>query len=220
MKNTSSSTICRILIIGGLTLNLPGCTNTGTAAVASLKEVFHRQPSLSGFDPTYEYLQLATPIQQATLALGYSEKFGRQTREIWYSADKTTFQLEEGRYHSSKNLEINWQETKLHSAPKLEDVNRAQTYSRERLQMPGHRGPYQETVTIEPIPPSAAPKESPHYLIHQSEWLKESVINPAIPMTEVIVAYYARDPKTKKIIWAMQCLSENFCLRWQRLSVK
>jgi len=203
--------------MGGLYVSISGCSNTMNAAVSSLKDVFHQQTKQHGLDPSYEYLQLATSKQQATLALGYREKIGSQTREVWYSADKTTFQLEAGRYHSSKNLEINWQGTKLHSAPNLENVTRAQTYSRERLQMPGHRGPNQETVTIEPIPQSEAPKQSPHNIKHQSEWLKEFVVNPAIPLTKDVVAYYARDPKTKKIVWAMQCLSENFCLRWQHL---
>lgn len=211
---------CRIIVIWGLAISIFGCTNTMNAAIESLGEVFARQPSANGLNPAYEYLQLATPQQQATLALGYRQEIGRQTREIWYSADKTTFELEEGRYHSSKNLQVNWQDTKFNSAPKLETVTRAQTYSRERLQMPGYVGPYQETVSIEPIHHSAAPKQAPNYLNDKTEWLKELVISPDIPMTKAVTAYYARDPQTKRIIWAMQCLSENYCLQWQHLRFK
>lgn len=204
------------LILGlGTLVVCQGCSKDMLAAQASLKEVVAQNNSQSQIlDYSYEYLRVETPHGKGRLALGY--RVIKEQLEVWFSADKTTFYLQGGRYAGSKNLALNWSEVKIISAPDLKNIEGAQTYYRERMVMPGYSGPVRETVTIERI--KEAPSQAPFKFQDHSDWLVEYVASPQLPKNDNIVAYYARNPKTKKILWAMQCLNQSFCVSWEFLN--
>lgn len=198
------------LCLGGLSL-LSACSSDMQAARASFNELLQLRAGPTGSrDPNYSYLQVQSPQGKATLALGY--RLSENDVEVWFSADKTTFYLQQGRYLSSKNMALNWQETRIQNAPNLSQARGTYLYTRQRMVMPGYQGPIQETVSLESI--ASAPSQAPSELKKNMEWLKESVSHPISPQNEGVIAYYARDPETKKIVWSLQCLSANYCISW------
>lgn len=204
------------LILGlGALVVCQGCSKEMLAAQASLKEVVaQNNPQTQTLDYSYEYLRVETPHGKGRLALGY--RVITEQLEVWFSADKTTFYLQGGRYAGSKNLALNWSEVKIISAPELSRIQQAQNYHRERLVMPGYSGPVKETVTIEPT--QQVPSQAPSRLKQNTDWLVEYVVSPQLPKNESIIAYYARNPSTKKVLWGMQCLSQSFCVSWEFLN--
>lgn len=204
------------LILGlGALIACQGCSKDMLAAQASLKEVASQNnPQSQILDYSYEYLRVETPHGKGRLVLGY--RMITEQLEVWFSADKTTFYLQGGRYAGSKNLSLNWSEVKITSAPDLKNIEETQTYYRERLVMPGYSGPVKETVTIERT--KEAPSQAPFKFRQHSDWLVEYVASPQLPQNDQIIAYYARNPKTKKILWGMQCLNQSYCVSWEFLN--
>lgn len=193
---------------------LQGCASDMQAARASLNELLNlRKAPPVNRDPNYAYLRIESPQGQATLALGY--RLPENNTEVWFSADKTTFHLQQGRYLSSKNMALNWQDTRIINAPDLSIIQGSHLFIRERITMPGYHGPIKETVAVELT--STPPPQAPSYLKNKAEWLKEYVSSPRIASSENLIAYYARNPQTKKIMWSMQCLSSSYCISWEAL---
>lgn len=200
-------------LISGLIL-LQGCATDMQAARASLNELLNlRKAPPVNRDPNYAYLRVESPQGRATLALGY--RLPENNTEVWFSADKTTFYLQQGRYLSSKNMALNWQDTRIFNAPDLSIIQGSHLFIRERIIMPGHHGPIKETVAVEPT--SKPPHQAPSYLKKDTEWLVEYVSSPRLESSDGVIAYYARNPQSKKIIWSMQCLSSSHCIIWEAL---
>jgi len=231
---------CTGLLLVSLGL-LAGCaTRSATTMGANVvQRTFsaHAEIDQAPLNPAFTYVRVTRAGSPAFLALGANRLDGGLNRETYYSAQRETLELLDGRVVS---LEADgemfrwntpsapyWVSLELEPGRLANAGTRLLSYDRSiDLQAPYRYG-YQESITLRALPPSEA---KPRYIKRHDRselvWFEETVM-PAAGGTAVGMPWGARknlfglDPKTLRVVYSEQCPYPAACFsieQWQQLA--
>ena len=220
---------------------LVGCaTRSATTMGASVVErIFsaHGEIDQAALNPAFAYVRVTRAGNPAFLALGAQRVDGGLNRETYYSAQRETLELLDGRIVSieadgemfrwNTPSAPHWASLELETSWLPEAGASLLSYDRSiDLQAPYRYG-YQESITLRALPPSEA---NPRYIKRHDwsalVWFEETVV-PAAGGTTVGMPWGARknlfglDPKTHRVVYSEQCPYPAACFsieQWQQLA--
>jgi hypothetical protein len=206
-----------IVLIGFLS----GCTVDPASQV--FIDAFHLNQggdathSSSNLNPNFSYLRVQVGNRVVLMVLGYVDKDRDGAVEVWYSALGEVIRLRDGRLvGATMNMGTNWLSVSFKQLPRWEQIGAQTVFERDRDTSPGYQYGIKEKMHIQPIP---EPKDSQLQLIQPSSlaWFEEKSEGPdALPAARYAVSKTA----IPQVVYAEQCLSNDFCFSWQRWSPK
>jgi hypothetical protein len=220
---------------------LAGCATRSaiTMSASVVQRIFSAQGEIdqAALNPAFAYVRVTRAGSPAFLALGAHRLDGGLNRETYYSAQRETLELLDGRVVS---LEADGEMFRWNtpSAPHWVSLEfekgllpkaGASLLSYDRsidLQAPYRYG-YQESITLRALPPSEA---TPRYIKRHDQsalvWFEETIV-PAAGGTAVGMPWGVRknlfglDPKTHRVVYSEQCPYPAACFsieQWQQLA--
>jgi len=171
-------------------------------------------------NPAYRYLRVELAgAAPALLVLGYLDPHPDGAVEVWYSASKEVIKVQQGRIVGTAGLPVNWANVRFDAPlPTWEQVRVAsQTTLRVRDQMPGYRYNLQNRLTLQAhvgLPAIELPATLPRLVAQQYQWYRESAVDGN--GDELPVSWYGVDLRQGTVMFSMQCLGPDLCLRMQR----
>jgi hypothetical protein len=213
-------------------LGLGGCATGGSPIVQSIQALVSTggtgvaKDAIPGApDLRYSYLRVQVPGHPPGLmVLGYVDPDPAGPIEVWYSANRETLRLQNGRVISATGTLQEWSGVKYVPAPPAwADVSGAGTsYTRQRDVMPGYRFGIREQVKVQAWPalpfvelPDTLPaaKAASYRWYRESTLLQQGQTTPALPE-----AWFAwgKHRGVNQIVYSEQCLSPDFCMKLQR----
>jgi hypothetical protein len=192
--------------------------NTGGTGVA--KDAIPDTP-----DIRFSYLRVQVAGHPPGLmVLGYVDPNPAGPIEVWYSANRETLRLQNGRVISTTGTVQDWAAVQYAPAPPAwPDVTQAgTTFTRQRDAMPGYRFGIREQIKVQALsalPPVALPVSLPTDKAANYRWYRESV-QPQTGQTTPLLpdAWFAwgKHRGVEQIVYSEQCMSPDFCLKLQR----
>lgn len=183
-------------------------------------------------NPNFRYLRVTTRQgRRALLVLGYIDEHPAGPIEVWYSGERETLRLQNGRLVAATGMPIEWRNVNLPSLPAWSDVhasNGPYRWVRSRDVMPGYRYGVQDVLTLHPIESpafSAIRGLQPQRLLwfqERNELFESAPLamlgGTLTPEVALPPARYAvmRDGAGGVVVYAEQCLTSDFCITWQR----
>lgn len=205
-------------------LSLGGCT-AGTTAVLQTFELISGKAPQDGRTPTsssFRYLRVEAQGRVVFMVLGYVDDKPRKNTEVWYSAKGEVLKLSGGRIVGTTGLATDWREVRLPAIPDWTHVGpNPVTYVRQRDEMPGYRFNIEEQISLSAVNVPTRTNlvgEDPAKL----RWYEERVTSGTESSLNLFPALFAVDmaKATPTPIYGEQCLSQSFCISWQRWDVK
>jgi hypothetical protein len=206
-------------LLGAAIVTLPACTNLWKASLETMQDPLRKKMDIASLnlDPSLTYLKLSINDQESILVLGYENK----DEQVWFSSDKAVFKTKNGALSGMSGFGMNWQIVQSVDPSKLPKIGLPTAYTRIRNSMPGYQFEVRESVLVSPL--AQVPtlplgiRTSPSW-----RWFSESVssqyggqkqayLYPGLMAIDISARPY-------QIMYAEQCLSPDYCLRWQRLS--
>lgn len=215
----------RIFIVVGLFLalmGLSGCQSTTDPTVEMFRAVFlgGKNPTGEGLDPRFNYLRVTSRQRVAFFALGYVDPHPQGAIEVWYSAERETLRLQNGRVVGISGTLVEWREVRMPELPAwAELLARADPYQWIRIRdvMPGYQFNLRDELQLVPIP---APAKSSlvGFDAASLRWFEERMMTKFAGAEFLMPARYAvqRVSDGAVVVYGEQCISADFCLTWQR----
>ena len=207
-------------LLGVAIVMLPACTNLWKASLETMQDPLRKKMDIASLnlDPSFTYLKLSINDQESILVLGYENK----DEQVWFSSDKAVFKTKNGALSGMSGFRINWQIVQNVDPIKLPKIGLPTAYTRIRNTMPGYQFEVRESVLVGPLAHSPTLplgiRTSPSW-----RWFSESVSSqyggqkqaysyPGLMAIDISARPY-------QVMYAEQCLSPDYCLRWQRLLI-
>jgi hypothetical protein len=198
---------------------LAGCQSGPDPTVEMIRAaLFPSQPSGAGLDPRVSYLRVTARQRVAFFALGYVDPHPQGAIEVWYSAERETLRLQNGRVVGMSGAATEWRQVRLPALPswsELRDRNSAFGWTRVRDVMPGYRFNLRDELQLRPI---AVPARSALVGVDPASlyWFEETLL-PGPGVDPLQPARYAVQTVQGEavVVYGEQCLSADFCLTWQ-----
>jgi hypothetical protein len=212
-------------------LSLGGCATGGSPIVQSIqalvgtggtgvaKDAIPDSPDLR-----FSYLRVQVPgYPPGLMVLGYVDPDPAGPIEVWYSANRETLRLQNGRVISTTGTVQDWSGVQYSPAPPAwTEVSPAGTgFTRQRDTMPGYRFGIREQMHVRAwpaLPPIEIPATLPTAKAASYRWYRESVLpQPGQTTAALPDAWYAwgKHRGVNQIVYSEQCLSPDFCLKLQ-----
>lgn len=220
--------LCLILLLVG------GCAAESEAIFKSFGTAVFSDSGVdkAPLNPNYRYLRVtAGSGRLALLVLGYTDPSPGGPVEVWYSGERETLRLQNGRVISAAGMPTEWRNVILPLLTPWSSMTEGSAplrWTRIRDVMPGYRMNVRDSLTLRPIrpPPDTELKGlDPFHLSWFEEradhlegrtlaWLQGAFVpENALPPARYGVS---RDAGTAIVVYAEQCLDWDFCFAWQR----
>jgi len=173
--------------------------------------------SNSKLNPNFSYLRVQVGKRAVFMVLGYVDKDREGAVEVWYSALGEVIRLRDGRLvGATMNMGTDWLSVSFKQLPRWESIGAQTVFERDRDTSPGYKYGLQEKMHIRPIP---EPNDSQIQLIQPASltWFEEFSEGPdTLPAAHYAVSMAG----IPLVVYAEQCLSNDFCFSWQRWTPK
>ena len=210
-----------------------GCATESEAIFRSFGAAVFSDSSIekTPLNPNYRYLRVTSNGGRlALLALGYVDSTPDGPVEVWYSGERETLRLQNGRVISASGMPTEWRGVVLSSVPAWSDIGERtapRSWTRIRDVMPGYRMNVRDSLTLQPIHP---PRDTELKDIDASRlrWFEERVDAGSgsalawlgggfLPKNALPPARYGVSFESGRVsvIYAEQCLDWDFCFAWQ-----
>ena len=210
------STIFRWAVLFGMFALIAGCA--ADPATQSLLDAYHviRSEGTSEhheLNPNLSYLRVQIGEREVFMVLGYIDPTPEGPVEVWYSAEADVLRLLDGRVTGAiMKTGPGWQGVSFSHLPRWDDVGAQTVFERTRDVSPGYHYGIREKMLLRPVAP---PDKSQLKLIPGTSlaWFEEVVqgdssVHPA--------RYAVSRNATHQVVYAEQCLSDDYCFSWQR----
>jgi hypothetical protein len=158
------------------------------------------------------------------MVLGYVDPHPAGPIEVWYSADRETLRLQNGRVIGATGTLHDW--SAVHFVPQppawVAVTDSGVTYERQRDAMPGYRYGLREHINLKAwpsLPPIKLSTTVPAHIAVGYQWYRESAqLLVGQVETNLPDAWYGwgRHRGVNQIVYSEQCLAPDFCLTLQR----
>lgn len=164
-------------------------------------------------NPEYRYLRVTIGGRVALLVLGYVDEDARGPVEVWYSAEREAFRLQNGRVIGAVGMTAEWRNVTVPELPPWSGLARTQApvnWVRTRDVMPGYRYGLRDALVLAPLPP---PSKTQLRGIdpQQLTWFEERT--ESLPPARYAVR--VADGR-ETVVYGEQCLAPEVCFTWQR----
>jgi hypothetical protein len=224
-------TLCAIVATAFI---VSGCTSGMSAAVQAVQNAFQADTGVDNvpLNPQFRYLRVTVGGRAALLVLGYVDKDDNGPIEVYYSAQRETLRLQNGRIVGAVGVTTEWRNVRLPELPPWLEIasgKRPLEWVRVRDVMPGYRYGVRDQLVLRPINP---PNKSELRSVNPAglTWFEETVqaesaggYFPALfgesPSTGILPAAryaVALDGNSATVVYGEQCLAANLCITWQR----
>jgi len=224
----------QILIVVSLASLASACAPVMDAAVQTARTGFlGGSPAVdaSRFNPNIHYLRVTVDKQVAFLALGFIDNDSHGRVEVWYSGDRQTLRIQNGRIAGAAGVPTEWRSVELPDFPLWSTIAQSKDpyrWVRVRDVMPGYRYGVRDELMVRMIPmpeKTALVNFDGKYLTWFEEQFQAGVPRKSswFPLTApddrvLPPARYGVDMRDggDTVAYAEQCLSPDYCLTWQR----
>lgn len=196
-----------------LVFSLAGCAvEPASQAILDAYKVIRAEGSAaadSRLNPNYKYLRVQVGERVLFMAQGYLDPSPEGPVEVWYSADHNVIRILNGRLvGATMKSGVDWLNVSFTHLPAWSAIGDETSFERIHDEGPGYRYGIVEKMRIRRI---AAPSDSKLVTIPASAltWFEETVQGGRQP------ARYAVNAVSHRVVYAEQCLSDEFCLSWQ-----
>ena len=197
--------------------SLPGCGSSTSTIVDAVKQTISPPVADNAtLNPKYEYLRTTVGKNVALLVLGYTDAMPLAGTQVWYSGDKETIRLWQGRLAGTGGLSTDWRSVRFTDVPSWRSALRGGgSYRRQRDVMPNYTVDVREQIQIVPI---TAPTNSMLVNVkpHTLQWFEEQTTSegqvPALPAARFAVDLSS---PVERVVYSEQCLSAALCLTFQ-----
>ena len=102
-----------------LPIALAACASGSSAILQTLQNVWGEGGEVAGqnLNPNLKYLRVAIKGRTAFLALGYIDAHPQGPIEVWYSAEKETLRIQNGRLIGAAGIVTEWRSVSLPALP-------------------------------------------------------------------------------------------------------
>lgn len=172
-----------------------------------------QQPAVR-LNPNFRYLRVQIGEREVFLALGYVDQLPEGSVQVWYSAEADVLRLREGRVVGAiMKSGTDWLSVTFTHLPSWEAVGSQAMFDRTRDVSPGYRYNIKEKLLIRRIAP---PDDSQLKLVPAStlSWFEEIVQGDA-SSRPARYAVSLDDTGEHRVVYAEQCLSNEYCFSWQ-----
>ncbi len=201
---------------------LAGCQSTTDPVFEMFRAVYlgGKNPTGEGLDPRFNYLRVTSGQRVAFFALGYVEPHAQGAIEVWYSAERETLRLQNGRVVGLSGTLAEWREVRLPELPAWgELLSREGSYHWTRIRdfMPGYQFNLRDALSLDSV---AAPAKSSLSGLDAAglRWLEERMVSTSAGADFLLPARYAVQwlQGDAVVVYGEQCISADLCLTWQR----
>lgn len=196
-----------------LIFSLAGCAvEPASQAILDAYKVIRADGSAAnggGLNPAYRYLRVQIGERVLFMAQGYLDPSPAGPVEVYYSADHNVLRILDGRLVGvTMKSGIDWLNVTFTGLPAWNALGDEARFERARDEGPGYRYGIVEKMRIRRI---AAPNDSKLVAVAAPAltWYEETVQGGSQP------ARYAVSDALHRVVYAEQCLSDEFCLSWQ-----
>lgn len=206
------------LVIGCVWTVLSGCASyvKGVGDVVAVMRASSNDKTINErLDPRFSYLRIGVGKRFTFLVLGYVDPSQQGPIEIWYGAGGEVLRLQNSRVLGTAGMPVDWSNVRLSANLAWTDSKADFSYSRTRDVMPGYDYGIFDALSVTPIDP---PKKSALVKVSSSSlsWYEErSSSIRHLPPARYAVSHVDGHAL---VMYGEQCLSESFCLSWQRWS--
>lgn len=165
-------------------------------------------------DTRYRYLRVTVHGRSTLMILGYVEPAAGMPVEVWYSAGgNEVLRLQGGRVVGATATPTEWSNVRFSALPSWSSISAPVVLTRQRDVMPGYDYGVVDKLSVEPI--------TPPFRTHLAgvradrlRWFKETSTGRA----SLPPARYAVSVQNEQeiVVYGEQCLSQSFCISWQR----
>lgn len=194
---------------------LVGCVQTPLTKTISDALGWSQNVDERNLNPDYRYLRVSTPERAFLMVLGYVDSSPNGNIETWYTNAGQVLRLQNGRLLSTKGFAVEWVSVTYKDLPTWsEAAARPRTrFIRYRDEMPGYKVGVFDMVTIRNIDP---PQDTRIAGVAPTSlrWLEETTDTSPRARPSARYGIATRDGKID-VVYAEQCLGQQFCLAWQ-----
>lgn len=166
-------------------------------------------------DPRFRYLRVEVAGNlPGLLVLGYVDEHPQGAIEVWYSANRETLKLQNGRIVATTGLPLDWAAVRFATAPPdwPQIPPEGTLYTRSRDELPRYRFGIAEQVRVQPL---AGP--APYRWFGETVQPTAGAPVPALPPARFA---WGRHRGVWTVVQSEQCLTPDFCLKLQRWPVQ
>jgi hypothetical protein len=215
-----------------LPLMLAACASGSSAIWQTLQNVWANggDVSKSALNPNLRYLRVVVEGRILLMALGYTDPHPLGPVEVWYSAEKETLRLQNGRIVGITGVKTEWRSVAMPVLPAWSEVSKASApirWIRGRDVMPGYRYGIKDAMLTYPILPPGKSQlmglnstsliwfEEREESALGSAWLRRET-GDTLPPTRYAVAVVNG---TESVLYSEACVAPELCFSWQRWPV-
>ena len=204
-----------------------------SAVVQTVRNAFQTDTGVDRvqLNPQFRYLRVTIEGRAALLVLGYVDKDDHGPIEVYYSAQRETLRIQNGRIAGAVGVTTEWRNVRLPELPSWPEIasgDRPLEWVRVRDVMPGYRYGLRDQLVLRPI---SAPEKSELRGIDPGglAWFEEKMqtepaaahvatLIPDPPQGTLSAARYAvkLEKDSATVVYGEQCLAANLCFTWQR----
>lgn len=213
-------------------MGLAGCASSKSPIVQSIQALVSTAGTGAAGDAIpdspdlrFSYLRVQVPgYPPGLMVLGYVDPHPAGPIEVWYSANRETLRLQNGRVVSITGTPQDWNSVQFSPAPAAwsEIPEAGMRFSRQRDAMPGYRFGIREQINVQAwtkLPPVTLPATLTADKAANLHWYRESVLSQqglgTPPLPDAWFAW-GRHRGVSQIVYSEQCLASDFCLKLQR----
>jgi hypothetical protein len=220
-------------------LVLAGCAGGGGAVFQSLQAVGGQVRAgidADGLpqnpDPRFRYLRIEVPgLTPAMWVLAYLDEHPMGGIEVWYSATNQVIKLQNGRVVATRGLAVDWPTVRFLSMPPAwaEFTSGAYTpsaaWEREHDELPSYRFGVRERIVLQRAAQAPALVNGGAFTTDQARqyaWFQETATPQGGQSGAAVTNWYAWGLHSgqQQVVYSVQCLKPDFCLRIQRWPVQ
>lgn len=196
---------------------LAACAGSTSAVTDSVRLLIAAPAAdTAKLNPQLRYLRVTAGKNVALLVLGYTEDTPAPGTQVWYSADKETIRVWNGRLAGTAGLHTDWRSVRFADVPTWRTaLAGGASYQRQRDVMPGYQVDTRDTVWIVPIatPSSSLLRDIPPQSL---QWFEERTVRQG-QAASLPAARFAVDLSggQERVVYSEQCLSAAVCLTLQ-----
>jgi hypothetical protein len=200
---------------------LAGCQSGPDPTVEMIRAAFFSaQPTGAGLNPRISYLRVTGRQRVVFFALGYVDPHPQGAIEVWYSAERETLRLQNGRVIGISGTLTEWRQVRLPVLPSWAELlarNGTFQWERTRDVMPGYRFNLLDQLQLQPVP---APGKSALVGVDAQalRWFEDRMTATAPGAEPLPPARYGLQMVQGEatVLYGEQCISPDFCITWQR----
>ena len=215
-------------------LVLAGCAGGGGALFQSLQAAGRQmRAGVDGDgvpqhpDPRFRYLRVEVPgLTPAMWVLAYVDGHPMGDIEVWYSAASQVIKLQNGRVVATRGLAVDWPAVRFLSMPPawaalaLGEHALGAAWEREHDELPSYRFGARERLVLQRAPQAPVWINTGAFTAEESQryaWFSETATPQGGQSGGVMTNWYAWGMHLgqHKVVYSVQCLKPDFCLRVQ-----